>query len=186
MFYLRYFADARDQVKTVMLPGDRTFLQSIGDASVNTNFYTLIDLAGRECDAAEAAFSEVEGPAAMASRELTNDVWPLPDEHRSNMAAWLALHLLCGASVRDSMSELTGHAVLLETIIGGRKRLRETLAAQGELTDQERVNHEWINLFRNPPRAPIHANQHLQHLADLLPRVTQSLLDRSWLLTVFR
>ena len=25
----------------------------------------------------------------------------------------------------------------------------------------------------------------MQHLADLLPRVTQSLLDRSWLLTVF-
>jgi hypothetical protein len=30
-FYLRYFADERDQITTVMLPGDRRFTQSINN-----------------------------------------------------------------------------------------------------------------------------------------------------------
>jgi hypothetical protein len=47
------------------------------------------------------------------------------------------------------------------------------------------VNREWVGLFKDPFRAEASANHHMQHLADLLPRVTQSLLDRSWLLTVF-
>jgi hypothetical protein len=83
------------------------------------------------------------------------------------------------------MSELASHALLLEVILGGRTRLREALVTAGEPSDDDRVNREWVELFTNPSRAEASANHHMQHLADLLPRVTQSLLDRSWLLTVF-
>jgi hypothetical protein len=47
------------------------------------------------------------------------------------------------------------------------------------------VNRQWAGLFKDPFRAEARAEHHMQHLADLLPRVTQSLLDRSWLLTVY-
>jgi hypothetical protein len=45
-FYLRYFANDEELVTTVVLPGDRTFPQSIGDASVRTGYYTVIDQEG--------------------------------------------------------------------------------------------------------------------------------------------
>lgn len=184
-FYLRYFADEREQITTVMLPGDRTFTQSIGDASVNTGYYTVIDQAGQETDAAERALSQVEGVAATAWRELEAGVWPLPKEHRGGMASWLALQHLRGTGVRNSMSEMGSHLLMLEVILGGRSRLREALAEAGEAVDDDTVNREWVGLFTNPLRVEAHANDHMQDLAAMLPTATQLLLDRSWLLTVF-
>lgn len=46
-FYLRYYANDNERVTTVLLPGDRTFPHSIGDASVQTGYYTVIDQEGR-------------------------------------------------------------------------------------------------------------------------------------------
>jgi hypothetical protein len=185
-FYLRYFANDNERVTTVMLPGDRTFPQSIGDASVQTDYYTVIDQKGQQSDAAEQALSLVEAPAATAWREVAAGVWPLPDGHRESVAAWLALQLLRGSSVRNSMSELASHALLLEVILGGRKRLREALIAAGEPVDDDTVSREWVGRFKDPFRAEARAEHHVQHLSNLLPRVTESLLDRSWLLTEYK
>ncbi|WP_410583838.1 DUF4238 domain-containing protein [Amycolatopsis sp. lyj-108] len=185
-FYLRYFANDNERVTTVMLPGDRTFQQSIGDASVQVDYYTVIDQAGQQSDVVEQALSLVEAPAAAAWREVAAGAWPLSDEHRQSMAAWIALQLLRGSSVRNRMSELASHALLLEVILGGRTRLREALSAGGEPVDDTAVNREWIGLFTNPIRAEVATNHHMQHLVNMLPRVTQSLLDRWWILTVFK
>jgi hypothetical protein len=78
-----------------MLPGDRTFPQSIGDASVQTRYYTVIDQAGQQSDAAEQALSLVETHAAKAWREVaagcgrstmsTGRAWPRGS--RSNSCA---------------------------------------------------------------------------------------------------
>ncbi|RSN44890.1 hypothetical protein DMC64_18560 [Amycolatopsis sp. WAC 04197] len=184
-FYLRYFANDNERVTTVMLPGDRTFPQSIGDASVQIDYYTVIDQAGQQSDAAEQALSLVEAAAAAAWREVAAGAWPLSDQHRQSVAAWVALQLLRGSSVRNRMSEMASHALLLEVILGGRARLREALSAAGEPVDDDTVNREWIGHFKNPVRAEARANHHMQHLANMLPRVTQSLLDRLWILTVF-
>src|SRR5205807_7338430 len=88
------------------------------------------------------------------------------DEHRESMAAWVALQLLRGTSVRNSMSELASHALLLEVIIGGRARLREALIAAGEPIDDHTVNQEWVRLFEDPLRAKARAEHHMQYLAD--------------------
>jgi hypothetical protein len=53
-FYLRHFAND-DRVTTVMLPGDRRFQLGVGDASVRTDYHTVIDPQGQESDAAEQA-----------------------------------------------------------------------------------------------------------------------------------
>ncbi|MBE8524235.1 DUF4238 domain-containing protein [Amycolatopsis sp. H6(2020)] len=184
-FYLSYFADEDEQVTTVMLPGDRVFPQSIGNASVHIDYYTVIDQAGQQSDEVEQAFSVAETNAAKAWREVASGVWPLSDELRESMAVWLALQLLRGTHVRNRMSEMASHALLLEVILGGRAGLREALSAAGDPVDDDTVNREWIGFFKNPVRAEAGANHHMQHLANMLPRVTQSLLDRSWLLTEF-
>jgi hypothetical protein len=184
-FYLRHFADDNEQIASVMLPGDRTFLQNIGDASVRCGYYTVIDQEGQQSDSAEQALSLVEANAAAAWREVAAGVWPLSDEHRGSVAAWIALQLLRGTSVRNSMSELASHALLLDAVLGGRTRLREALAEAGEPIDDDSVDRQWVELFKAPFRAEVKANHHIRHIAEMLPRVAQSLLDRSWLLTVF-
>jgi hypothetical protein len=184
-FYLKYFADDREQLTTVMLPGDRTFTQSVADASVNIDFYTVVDITGQQSDIAERALSQLEGPAASAWREMNDGVWPLPEEHRVAMATWLALQLLRGTGVRNSMSELATHALLIEVVIGGRRRMREALTAAGEPADDATVDREWVAFFKDPFRAKVHANHHIEHVLRMLPRVTESLLDRCWLLTMF-
>ena len=90
------------------------------------------------------------------------------------MAAWIALQLLRGTSVRNRMNEMASHALLLEVILGGRTRLREVLSAAGEPVGEEAVNRKWIGFFKNPIRAEVRANHHMQHLANMLPRVTIS------------
>jgi hypothetical protein len=52
-FYLRHFADENDMIRTVFLPGNRSIVQNIGNASVQNNFYTGIGHDGQETDAAE-------------------------------------------------------------------------------------------------------------------------------------
>ena len=184
-FYLRYFADENDRVTTVELPGDRSFPQSIRDASVHNDYYTVVDQTGEPSDLAEKALGEVEAGAAEAWREIIAGTWPLSDEHRGCVAGWAALQLLRGTRVRDSMSEVATHGVLIEGILGGRARVREQLIAEGMPADDEAVNRHWVALFTQPFQAQVHANHHLQHLAELLPVVTHSLLERYWLLTVF-
>lgn len=184
-FYLRYFADGADQITTVMLPGDRTFPQSIKDATVQTKFYTAIDRDGQPTDAAEQAFSAIEAAAADVWRHVSDGAWPLPEEARTQMAEWIALQLLRGSRVRTSMNQLGTDLFQLQIMIGGRRRLREALRQAGEPHDAETVTREWISLFENPYEMEVHANHHLHHIAQLLPRVTSSLLDRWWILTVF-
>lgn len=185
-FYLRYFADEREQITTVMLPGDRRFTQNIKDATVNNGFYTVVDNDGNESDLAERALGELEGAAAAAWREVAGGVWPLPEEHRVAMASWLALQVLRGTRLRNAMSELATHGLLIEACLGGRARVREALAQAGEPTDNASVNAEWIRFFTNPIRAQVHANHHVLQIAEMLPRVTEALLRRTWLLTVFQ
>lgn len=110
-FYLRYFADEANQVTTVMLPGDRQFLQSVGRATVRTRFYTAVGHGGQPTDAAETAFGGIETVAAEAWRELSEGVWPLTPEAREHVAGWIALQLLRGNGNRASMSQRGGCAL---------------------------------------------------------------------------
>ena len=183
-FYLRHFADENETITTLLLPGDRRFPQSVHKASVENDFYTVTTLDGPS-DVAERAFNEIEGPAANAWRQIAEGVWPLPTAEREAVAGWIALHLLRGSGARARMGDLGTDLLQLEIAVGGRARLRDTLRELGEPYDDESVNREWISLFKDPLVVRVHANHHLDHIARMLPRVTQSLLDRFWVLTSF-
>jgi hypothetical protein len=116
-FYLRYFADEADQVRTVILPGDLQFLQSVERATVRTRFYTAVGHDGQPTDAAETAFGGIETVAAEAWRELSEGVWPLTPEAREHVAGWIALQLLRGSGNRASMSQLGTDIVQMELIV---------------------------------------------------------------------
>jgi len=185
-FYLRHFANDAEQVQTVMLPGTTRFVQSIGDAAVHTNFYTTVGHDGAATDAAEHAFGAIEEVAAEAWRLVDEGIWPLPNEERAAMAGWLALQLLRGPANRVAMNEIANFGLQLDIAVGGRARLREALRDAGEAHDDETVDREWIEWFRDPLRVGINSNHHVLHLASALPEVTEMLLGRWWLQSVFQ
>jgi hypothetical protein len=73
----------------------------------------------------------------------------------------------------------------LQMAVGGREGLRKVLQDIGEPHDDASVDREWIEMFADPIELEAHANHHIHHVANMLPRVTESLLDRWWLLTTF-
>jgi hypothetical protein len=167
-FYLRHFADENDMITTVFLPGDRSIVQNIANASVRNNFYTGIGHDGQETDAAEQAFSLIEAPAADAWEQIAAGVWPLPDTEREAVAGWVALHLLRGGGNRSQMSELGTDMFNLEILSGGRARLREVLREEGLPDDDDAVDREWIDLVADPLRVEAHPNHHpWLHRADV-------------------
>jgi hypothetical protein len=184
-FYLRHFANDQDQITTIRLPGDRVFTQSVNRASVENDYYTAIGNDGQETDAAERAFNEIEGPASEAWRLVADGTWPLPPAQREIVAGWIALHLLRGARSRVAMNNIGTDLLNLEIIAGGTARLRNALRDIGEPYDDESVANEWVSLFENPLEVQVNANHHLNHVVRALPHVTQSLLDRWWVLTSF-
>lgn len=185
-FYLRYFADDVGQVTTLVLPGNRTFAQSVNDASVHNQYYTAIGQDGLTTDIAEQAFGEIEAAAAPAWRAVHDGMWPLSEDLRGAMAGWIALQALRGSQVRTSMEQLGASAIQLQIMFGGRRRLRDELEAAGLPADDEAVNREWISLFENPYQIAVHANHHLQHIANALPKAVELIFDRWWLLTKFQ
>lgn len=186
-FYLRYFANEAEQVMSVMLPGNELpFRQSIANASVRSSFYTSIGHDGKPTDAAERAFGLIEEAAADAWRRVAAGVWPLHSSARESMAGWIALHLVRGSGTRTLMSQMGSDMAQLEMIVGGRARLREVLRNVGKPFDDASVTREWISLFKDPLVVELKVNHHLQYVAQALPRITELLLDRWWLLTSFQ
>jgi hypothetical protein len=113
-------------------------------------------------------------------------VWPLTDAEREAAAGWIALHLLRGGGNRSQMSELGTDLLNLDVLSGGRARLRDVLREEGLPHDDESVDREWIDLVTNPFRVEAHPNHHLNHIAQMLPRIAGTLLDRWWVLTSFQ
>ena len=182
-FYLKRFADDRDQVLTIDLSTNKQFLQNVTNASVRTDYYMAVDEVGEQTDAFEVAMSQVETAAADAWRAIDEGAWPLPADLREAAATWMGLQLLRGHDQRTMMSNL-GTDLLI--ILGGRPQLRETLIRLGEPADDQAVNEQWVDLFQNLPTIEATTNQHIHQIAMTLPRVIENLTERWWALSRFQ
>ncbi|MDY7543364.1 MULTISPECIES: DUF4238 domain-containing protein [unclassified Cryobacterium] len=88
-FYLQGFAEL-DRVTTVRLPGDLRFTQSVSDATVVNNFYTVENHEAGP-DVIEKALSGIEGDAAAVLKTLIEGKWPLAAEDRMTLGYFIAL-----------------------------------------------------------------------------------------------
>nr|WP_309114764.1 DUF4238 domain-containing protein [Saccharothrix sp.] len=64
--HLRRFADDRNQLMRVVIPGTTRHRISINDATVEKDFYTVVGLDGEPSDELEDVFAELEGAAETA------------------------------------------------------------------------------------------------------------------------
>lgn len=186
-FYLAHFANDAGQITTVETPGARTYSQNVANATVQSHFYTAVDIHGEPTDKAEQSFGILEGAAADAWRAVVDGNWPLTGDLRTAMAGWIALQVLRGPNVRKSLAEVKNSHLNLNAVLGGRALVREALEQSGRRVDDQSVNEAWIEFFTDPPPIPsVSANEHLRYMGQALPEILDLLLDRVWFLSVYK
>lgn len=188
-FHLRRFANGRDQMTRVELPGDRRHLISVTDATVVKDFY-LGELAdGTWSDAVEDFLGAIEDDAAPAVRQIVdNCVWPIPDEARAAIANWAAVQYLRTPAMRRQQDDVADALAKLQIKVGGRPGIRRLLerGANEPVTDDdvEVQWQDWSNFDKF--RVKAHPNEHLRLMMDLFPRVATMMSDRGWVLVRFQ
>jgi Protein of unknown function (DUF4238) len=182
-FYLRGFAKDQRIVRRVELPGDNICDQSITDATVVKDIYSITLPDGTVSDAFEGMFADVEGVAAKALTGVVIDkTWPLPSDQREALAAWAALQHLRGQSTRSAITEIQASLLGLLIRTAGKEPLRELISrSEGrEIADGE-LNEEWADLTKpsGPDLVPQTAD-HLKSLMSLWNPTAASMLARPW------
>ncbi|PPH89826.1 DUF4238 domain-containing protein [Rathayibacter sp. AY1D5] len=106
-FYLRGFADERDQLQCAPRDGSPEFRTAVGNATVHTDFYTFDDTDGEPSGDFEDWMAGIERDAAPVLLSLVAGNAPPPvGDERMALAGWIALQYLRTESQRAMMSQL--------------------------------------------------------------------------------
>ncbi len=181
-FYIRGFADEREQTLRVELPGDRSHRMTINDASVIKDFYTVDLPDGTKSDYFERAFGEIEGAAATALGEVLSGTWPIEGTTRLDLSRWIALQHLRAEEVRASQGHMGGELIRLVVGTSGKEALRRLIEnAESRTVSDEELNEEWSDITKpgGPTLAP-NVKEHLRTIMSLLDGMTAYLNDSQW------
>ncbi|SED11513.1 Protein of unknown function [Streptomyces sp. 3213] len=188
-FYLRRFADARDQLMRVPIDAGKPHLCSVDDATVRKDFYSYTDEHGQLDDSPEDALGAMETQAAEVFRQVLDaDWWPLPATARATLAEWVATQFVRGPADRQAHSEMYDQLVKMQIAIGGKAALRDHLVeiGEGEMTDEE-LDEAWqqmTDFSSYTIDAPV--NEHLESLGHRITVATAILSTRTWALARFQ
>lgn len=189
-FYLKQFAkDGR--VRVTWLPGDRSALLSIDDASVRKDFYNVeFDLDGAKyvTDYWERMFAAIEGQAAGALREIVeHDHWPLHQPARDALTWWIAVQYLRGADMRRSHDNIAASIARISVGGSGKRLLREKMEAHlNRPVGPAELEAEWAE-FTKPggPTIRHDAKVHLASLDRIAPDIAELVDARTWAIVRF-
>ncbi|MFE3753154.1 DUF4238 domain-containing protein [Nocardia tengchongensis] len=185
-FYLRGFADHREWITTVRLPGVKTYTQSIEKSAAINHFYS-IDGHPDGPDVFEKALSDMEGDAAVVLRAIEDGDWPLSEGQRGTLAMFLAIQTLRGPDHRRSMEYLAAQIARLEVQFTGRDKVQQWVQKRyGVELDDDEAEKVWQQATQpgGPPITvpPIaHIEQIVHNAVKLLPYM----LSRPWQLVRF-
>ncbi|MCD0446299.1 DUF4238 domain-containing protein [Glycomyces sp. A-F 0318] len=183
-FYLRRFTNPRQQLMRHPLDG-KAHLQSVNDATVRKDFYTL-HLPGVDQDTLEAHLGELETEAGKAFTAILRDgSWPPTPEDRLAVSAWIGLQFLRGENNRRSVEEIHRTLSKLEVGIATTDQLRKDLGMLEDTPDDE-VEAARARMLATADTRPIDHHLHLAAMADMLESAVQLVFDRRpWLLIDF-
>ena len=183
-FYLRGFS-SKEQIATVRLPGADRFLQSIGDATVGKDFYSL---EGHEegDDVFEQFLAGVEGDASRVFKRIETGTWPLTATDRTTLGFFIALQASRVPVQRRTTNEMAAQLLRLQIGAGGKASLRQRLERQGEEASDELVEQVWAE-FTNPDGPAIRASTefHVNQVAKTSEEILKYIVGRPWTLIRF-
>lgn len=187
-FYLRGFADEREQVSRVSLPGEPRVRLSIRDATVIKDFYSVELPGGERSDMFEKMFSEIEGPASRALDAILGGTWPLSLEAKGSLGLWIALQQLRGEEQRASQNQIGSDFIRLLVGVSAKQALRRHIqAAEGMVVGDEELDLEWQDITKpgGPTIMPNPIDQ-IRTVVELAPGLGEYLRDSHWTLHRFR
>ena len=183
-FYLRGFA-LDEQIATVRLPGDHRFVQSIGDATVGKDFYSV---EGHEDgdDVIEKALSEIEGAAATVFRKIDEGTWPLPIEDRMTMGIFIALQAARVPVHRRTVDHMATEMLRIQIGAGGKSGLRKRMEDDGSKVTEAELEAMWA-MATQPGGPPIRGNNalHIEIMAKTSDEILKYVVGRPWSLVRF-
>jgi Protein of unknown function (DUF4238) len=183
-FYLRGFA-RDEQIATVGLPGNRRFVQSIGDAAVGKDFYSV---EGHEDgdDFIEKALSEIEGAAAAVFKVIAAGQWPLSPEDRTTLGFYVALQAARVPVRRRTIDHMAAQMMRLQIGAGGKELLRKQFEEKsGEISDDQ-LERMWAQATR-PEGPPVQRPkvEHIQQMLETAQTMLKYVVGRPWSLVQF-
>jgi hypothetical protein len=187
-FHLKRFCNERGQLMRVPLDGKKLHLVSVGDATVEKDFY-LVELEdGTSTDTVEDHLSLIEGNAAGAVRALVDErVWPIPDSVRQSIAWWAASQALRTSTQRRSHAELADLLLKLKIGVQGKPGVRDGLRAQyGREPTEAEVEELWATVsdFDSYEVTP-HPNASLRIMTKMVPKTAAMFQARAFSLVYF-
>lgn len=105
-FSLRGFANAAGQLRCAPRDCEDEFTVSVGDASIHSDFYSIVSQDGTKDDALESWLAEVEDGAAPVLRSvLAGEAPPSVGDDRLALSGWIAAQYLRGVAARTMLSQ---------------------------------------------------------------------------------
>jgi hypothetical protein len=176
-FYLRGFADSRQQIMRRQLDSDTAALRPISNAAVRNDFNTL-NVEGLAPDHFEKELGTLEGAAGMAFRVCLGDQqWPLPPDHRLALAEWIAVQYLRGEDKRAMAADLYRTWQETEVAPASTGELRDMLGVPPWVPDSEV---ETIRARVLAPDAQFDRHVHLSSISTIMERAVPAVLLRPW------
>jgi hypothetical protein len=183
-FYLRHFANEREQIKVIdRAPPQKTYKCPVRDVASERFFYRLETEVGASLEL-ESTLSQIEGEARGALERLISDPFPPSGEDRELIGFFVGLQWLRGRDQRDTYNNLVDQLSKLVLLNQPRHVLRGNLrsALGREPTDAE-VD-QLLKRFSNYKVTP-HQNESIQQTLKMAPGLGRIASGRTWQLLRF-
>ncbi len=105
-FYLKRFANPKEQVSAYRRSDGKCVLLNVSNASVESNFYDLVDEQGERSTVVEEELADIEGKAKVVLDRLDYDQGALSDEERVILSIYMALQLTRTRDFRQENEEV--------------------------------------------------------------------------------
>lgn len=181
--HLRRFADRKDQLIRVVLPGTKRHKISINKATVENDFYTIVGPDGEPSDELEDAFVDIEGAADAAVRELVDERrWPISTQARADLAAWCALQHLRTPAQRQASNQMADFVAKASIVIGGKDAVRASIEqAENRPATDEEVERAWAEATAFDTYVLDQGNvPHLNSIMNAFELVIPHYFNRGW------
>ncbi len=187
-FYLRGFANTKDQVLRIAIPGDHSATLATADASVIKDFYSIELENGTISDAFEREMSTIEAAASKALSRIESGEWPIVAPTRDALSSWIALQYLRGEDPRASQTELSAQMIKIIVGVSGKAALRSHIEESlGRQLSDEEIDFEWKDLTKpGGPDLQPDTKLHIRTMLEMWPDMAHYLFSSHWTLIRFK
>ncbi|AZZ49083.1 DUF4238 domain-containing protein [Rathayibacter rathayi] len=183
--YLRGFADAREQITAIKLPGEKRFTSAVRNVAAQTHFYRVSGL--DQPDLIEEILSGIESDCMQALQAVERGVWPLPEEDRWKLGYFVSLQVVRGPDTRRTDEKIQGEMLRLQIGANGRDAFATDLTeALGRPATEEEVERYWREAVQpGGPSITIPMHEHITSMMEMSQELLKYIVGRPWQLFRF-